>query len=155
MPEQPKRTLKPRIRAYEEDEFEEEEEMPKRRRGTSSMQQRKRRSMPSSEEETNDEEEEQSSRKRRRTHLMDHLNPREQKLVHQYYHNIGQKGGRHRGFVEEESGYNPKVREGYLKSTPREEQKAVSKFLHAVQVKKNVGEREAEQELDEEYTGII
>jgi hypothetical protein len=86
---------------------------------------------------------------------MDHLSPHEQELVHHYYHEIGQKGGRHRGAFNEEFGYDQNVKRGYLSSAPQDEQKAVHKFLHAVQVKKNVGEREAEEELDEEYSGTI
>lgn len=91
-------------------------------------------------EEDEADDEQRSSNKRQRTHLMEHLTPREQNLVHQYYHNIGRKG--------------PNVHQGYLDSTPEEEQRAVRKFLHAVQVKKNVGEREAEIELDMEQQGL-
>lgn len=91
-------------------------------------------------EEDEADDEQQPSNKRQRTHLMEHLTPREQSLVHQYYHNIGSK--------------RPNVHQGYLDSTPEEEQRAVRKFLHAVQVKKNVGEREAEIELDMEQEGL-
>lgn len=90
-----------------------------------------------SEEESEDED--QYSKNKRRTHLMDHLSPKEQKLVHQYYHEIGQK--------------RSNVHQGYLDSMPEDEQRAVRKFLHAVQVKKNLGEEEAEEELDREYSG--
>lgn len=106
-------------------------------------------------DESGDDQNESSRyQNRRRTHLMDHLAPREQQLVHHYYHEIGQKGGKHRGRENDESGYDRRVHEGYLDSAPEEEQRAVRKFLHAVQVKKNVGEREAEEELDQEMTGF-
>lgn len=92
------------------------------------------------EESEEESEEEDRYTKKRRTHLMDHLSPKEQNLVHQYYHEIGQKGSN--------------LHQGYLDSLPEDEQRAVRKFLHAVQVKKNIGEHEAEEELDREYSGF-
>lgn len=40
-----------------------------------------------------------------------------------------------------------------LEKFTQEKQDTIRKFLHAVQVLKNVGEREAEEELEREFSG--
>ena len=84
---------------------------------------------------------------------MDHVPPRQREVIHHYYHEIGQKGGKHRGSFKDDTGYDPDVRPGFMKNASKEEQEIIHKWLHSVQTKKNFGEKEAEQELEEEFPG--
>lgn len=85
---------------------------------------------------------------------MEHVPPREREIIHQYYHEIGQKGGRHRGTTgSNEGGYDPSVRRGFLSTLSDQEQQVIHKWLHSIQTYKNVGEKQAEEELEREFSG--